>query len=63
VPWSLRPRGGLERYHVLFEVERWAKAPLPPGDPALLRHLRGDLYVVLGTWDLTALERAIILER
>jgi hypothetical protein len=37
--------------------------PLPPGDPALLRKLGGDLYIVLGTWDLTPLEQAVLSGR
>lgn len=49
--------------HVLFEAE-WAKhTPPAPIDPALIRHVRGDLWVVLGVWDLTPLERAVLLER
>ena len=45
---------GLQLYTILWEAE-WAVDPLPPGDPALLRKLGGDLYIVLGTWDLTPL--------
>ena len=40
-------------FHVLWEVESWT--PEPPRDPALLRHLRGDLWSVLAVWDLTEL--------
>lgn len=49
--------------HVLFEAEWHLHQPPAPVDPALIRHLRGDLWVVLGTWDLTPLERAVLLER
>lgn len=49
--------------HILFEAE-WAKHnPPAPVDPALIRHLRGDLWVVHGVWDLTQLERAVLMER
>ena len=48
-------------FHVLWEVEKWD--PTPPIDPALLRHIRGDLWAVLAMWDLTPLERAVLAQR
>lgn len=62
VPPRLRPKRGLQLYTLLWEAE-WAVDPVPPGDPALLRKLGGDLYIVLGTWDLTKLERAVLSGR
>lgn len=63
-PPGLRPtRGGLHLYHVLWEVEEWAQAPEPPGDPALIRQVAGDLWAVYGVWDLSELERAAIAGR
>jgi hypothetical protein len=62
VPPRFRQRGW-KGAHVLFEAE-WAEhAPPAPVDPALIRHLRGDLWVVAGVWDLTPLERAVLTER
>lgn len=62
VPPRFRARGW-RGAHVLFEAE-WAKhTPPAPVDPALIRHVRGDLWVVLGVWDLTPLERAVLTER
>lgn len=62
VPPRFRHRGW-RGAHVLFEAE-WARhTPPAPIDPALIRHVRGDLWVVLGVWDLTDLERAVLLER
>jgi hypothetical protein len=59
VPPRFRPRRPrLARCHVLWEVEEWS--PVPPVDPALLRHIRGDLWAVLATWDLSPLERAVL---
>lgn len=52
-----RPRR-MSSCHVLWEVEDWSATP--PRDPALLRHIRGDLWVVLAVWDLTELERAVL---
>lgn len=56
IPPGLRP-DALHRYFVLWEADWQRKMPI---DPALLRHLRGDLYAVIATWDLTELERAVL---
>jgi hypothetical protein len=56
IPPGLRP-DALERYNILWEAD-WQR--MQPIDPALLRHLRGDLFVVVATWDLTELERAVL---
>lgn len=63
IPPRFRPRrqARLKGLHVLWEVERWD--PTPPVDPALLRHIRGDLWAVLAVWDLTPLERAVLAQR
>jgi hypothetical protein len=61
-PPALRPRSShLRNYHVLWEVDQWqiATGP-PPGDPALLKHMGGDLYAVVAVWDLTEVERAVL---
>lgn len=60
VPARLRPKLHLRNFHVLWEAE-WR--PEPPVDPALLKHIGGDLYALLGTWDLTPLERAVLAGR
>lgn len=57
IPPSLRPKGSLDKYHILWEA-RWEA--IAPRDPALLRHIAGPLYAVLATWDLTELERAVL---
>lgn len=59
IPPALRPKAKLENYHILWEAEWQAE---PPADPALLRHIGGDLYAVLATWDLTELERAVLAQ-
>lgn len=62
VPPAKRPtRPALGSCHVLWEVEDWS--PTPPVDPALLHHIRGDLWAVLAAWDLTELERAVLSQR
>jgi len=60
IPPRIRPRRHrLHRRHILWEVEEW-KRGISPRDPALLRHIRGDLWAVLAVWDLTELERAVL---
>lgn len=62
IPPQLRPKKSRVRgFHILWEVESWTN--LPPVDPALLRHIRGDLWSVVATWELTALERAVLSAR
>jgi hypothetical protein len=62
VPPRYRPRRPrLANCHILWEVEGWT--PEPAKDPALLRHIRGDLWAVLAVWDLTELERAVLAQR
>lgn len=66
VPPKHRPTcGGLGSRFVLWEVERWewATVPPPPGDPALLRHVGGDIYAVEAVWDLTELEKLVLSGR
>lgn len=60
VPPALRPKGDLKNYHILFEAEWRDVQPVAPTDPALLKHLHGDLYVVLAVWNLTPLEKAVL---
>ena len=54
-------RGGLHNYHILWEVKEWK--PTPPKDPILLKKLTPNIFVVLATWNLTKLERAVIQGR
>lgn len=65
VPPKLRPARGLGDRLILWEVENWtwATVPPPPGDPALLRHVGGDLYAVEAVWDLTELEKLVLAGR
>lgn len=61
IPPRLRPRHSLTGYCVLWEaVWRAPNVPRAPHDPALLKHIGGDLYAVLAVWDLTELERAVL---
>jgi hypothetical protein len=68
IPPELRPKPRRMRgFHILFEVEEWKplrrRGGAVPGDPALLRHIGGDLWSVVGVWDLTDLERAVLSGR
>lgn len=53
----------LTNYVIVWEVEKWERVPQPPGDPALLRPLWGDLWTVESIWDLTPLEQAVLSRR
>ena len=65
VPPAHRPARGLGDRLVLWEADdwTWSTVPAPPGDPALLRHIGGDLYAVEATWNLTELERLVLSGR
>jgi hypothetical protein len=61
IPIKLRPKKGLEKYHILWEAE-WT--PVAPADPVLLRRLGvGDMWLVVAAWDLTAVEQAALTAR
>lgn len=47
----------LENYWILWEVDSWEEVPR---DPLLLKRLSANLFVVLDTWELTELERAVV---
>ena len=61
IPVHLRPKRGLQNYHVLWEAE-WER--IVPRDPVLLRRIgRGDMWLVVAAWDLTEVERAALATR
>lgn len=60
IPVHLRPRRGIQNYHVLWEAE-WSKRY--PVDPYLLRRFGGDAWLVVAAWDLTEVERAVMSSR
>lgn len=65
-PDVLRARSMRRKRWVLWEVEEWSDSrltPEPDTDPYLLRYVGGTVYVVVGEWDLTDLERAIMRGR
>lgn len=57
VPVHLRP-SNLGDYHILWEAE-WDKAP--PVDPILLKKVSDTNFVVIAQWDLSPIERAVLL--
>ena len=61
VPPRFRPPHSLKGYHLLWEAEWTTRSKVrAPRDPALLKHLGGDLWAVLAVWDLTPLEQAVL---
>ena len=62
IPPAHRPRPRrLRRCHLLWEVEAWEL--VPPRDPALIRHIRGDLWAVLAVWDKSLTEARFYAKR
>lgn len=60
IPIELRPKRGLQNYHILWEAD-WKEVPI---DPMLLRRIgNGDLWIVCAAWDLTEVERAVLAGR
>jgi hypothetical protein len=59
IPAELMPEGDLENYYILWEVKEWEKLP-EPKDPFLLKRISENLFVILGKWEITELERAVI---
>jgi hypothetical protein len=57
IPPPLRPPHNLSGYRLLWEAD-WSEQV--PVDPALLKHVGGDLYAVVAVWDLSELERAVL---
>jgi hypothetical protein len=50
----------LANYHILWELEKWNAVPK---DPILLKRVTSNMFLVLATWNLTKLERAVIRGR
>ncbi len=62
IPPPFRPKHHLRNYHLLWEAT-WRKlrsSKRAPRDPALVKHLGGELWAVLAIWDLTDVERAAL---
>lgn len=65
VPPDVRGNHALDAHWILWEVDQWADQQIgmrADRDPLLLRHLVGEAYAVVGQWDLTDVERAIMAE-
>lgn len=50
----------LKTYHILWEAEKWEAVPK---DPFLLKRITPVFYAVVGAWNLTKLERAVMRGR
>lgn len=59
IPAELMPEGDLKNFYVLWEVQEWSELP-EPKDPFLLKRISQNMFVILGAWDLTELEIAIM---
>lgn len=66
VPPAVLGNRGRNTHFVLWEVEAWADVRIgakPDIDPYLLRYVAPDLYAVVGEWELTDVERAVMRGR
>jgi hypothetical protein len=66
VPPAVRGRMDLRTRFILWEVEEWSDRIIgaaPDRDPYLLERVAGDFYAVVGEWDLTEIERAVMRDR
>ncbi len=59
IPADLMPEGDLKNYYIIWEVKTWEQLP-ETKDPFLLKRISENLFVILGAWDVTELERAVI---
>jgi hypothetical protein len=57
VPANKLPKGKLKDYYILWEVEDWETLPK---DPFLLKRISNNLFVIISSWSLTKLERALM---
>jgi len=62
IPAQFLPKGKLENYYVLWEVDKWEEIPKRK-DPILLKRINKNLFAVLAVWKLSKLEQSIIRGR
>ena len=58
-PIEILPDGDLSGYYILWQVKDWTALP-EKRDPFLLKRISENLFAILGSWDVTDLERAVI---
>jgi len=58
IPPQFRPTDSLANYHILWDA-KWTQEA--PDDPLLLKHLGRNVYAVLAVWDLTPLEKSLLV--
>jgi hypothetical protein len=61
IPPQYRPPLKLDNYHLLWEAEWRLTARSQRLDPMLLRQVGGDLFVVVAAWDLTEIEKLVLV--
>jgi len=60
VPAVLLPESkSMNGYYILFEVGEWNEVPVAK-DPYLLKRINANAFVVLGKWDITEVELAVM---
>lgn len=61
IPPQYRPPLKLENYHLLWEAEWRVSRGSQRRDPMLLRRVGGDLFAVVAAWDLTPIEKLVLV--
>ncbi len=59
IPAHLMPKGKLEKYYLLWEVDEWKPVPKVK-DPFLLKRINANTFIVLAAWDLTEVEQIVM---
>lgn len=59
IPPHIAPKGALDKYYILFEVDEW-KATAAVVDPYLLQRLNDNTFIVLAEWDVSPVEAMIM---
>lgn len=62
IPAHLMPKGKLEGYYLLWEVDEW-KPIAKAQDPFLLKRVNANVFIVLAAWDLTPVEQMVMRGR
>ncbi len=59
IPVHLLPKGDLNNYYTLWEVDEW-RVTAATSDPYLLKRINYNTFVVLAEWDVTPVEKIVM---
>jgi hypothetical protein len=58
IPPAVHPGKLKDNHYILWEVDKWEQ--VPPTDPYLLKRITSRIFIVMGSWDLTPIEKAVM---